>query len=221
MLWNRQTKHVCRPHLQLGTTRLFCQVMNAGLQWGADLEPACGRRHGNSLGGLWGLTSSCLRPSCHFVLCGRGFSFPLCPWTTLVFSQGLYTLVWAVSYAFVLHLYDNILFVFSFFCFGVVLGFELGLCFEPLYQPFFVKGFFQDRVSIITWLWIEILLISACWVAKITGLSQQCLASFCFFLRKGLAMWFWDGLELSTLLPQPHNCWDYRCILPLLSYVSV
>jgi hypothetical protein len=43
----------------------------------------------------------------------------------------------------------------------------------------FVKGVFQDRISqtvCLGWLWATILLISASWVARITGVSHQCLA---------------------------------------------
>jgi hypothetical protein len=44
---------------------------------------------------------------------------------------------------------------------------------------FFVIGFFWDRVSWTIypgWLWTVILLISASWVARITGVSHWCLA---------------------------------------------
>jgi hypothetical protein len=50
--------------------------------------------------------------------------------------------------------------------------------------------FFQDRVSqtiCLGWLWTTILLVSASWVARITGMSQWCLASFpnSFWGRRG------------------------------------
>jgi hypothetical protein len=47
---------------------------------------------------------------------------------------------------------------------------------EPLHQPIFVKDFFQDRVLWTIcqgWLQTMILLISASWVARITGGSHQ------------------------------------------------
>jgi hypothetical protein len=49
---------------------------------------------------------------------------------------------------------------------------------------FFVIGFFWDRVSQTVcpdWLQTEILLISASWVARITGVSHQCPALFIYF----------------------------------------
>jgi hypothetical protein len=50
-----------------------------------------------------------------------------------------------------------------------------GLHFEPLHQPFFCDGFFHDRVSKTicpSWLQTMILLISASWVARITGVRH-------------------------------------------------
>jgi hypothetical protein len=58
-----------------------------------------------------------------------------------------------------------------------------GLHLEPLHQPFFMMGFFQDRVSwtiCSIWLWTIILLISASWVVRITGMSHQYLALITF-----------------------------------------
>jgi hypothetical protein len=54
-----------------------------------------------------------------------------------------------------------------------------GLHLEPLCQAFFVKGFFRDRVLKTTWPGLAstpILLISASWVARITGVSHRCWA---------------------------------------------
>jgi hypothetical protein len=47
-------------------------------------------------------------------------------------------------------------------------------------SPFCV-GYFQDwvlRTICPSWLWTAILLISAPWIARITGMSHQCLALF-------------------------------------------
>jgi hypothetical protein len=59
------------------------------------------------------------------------------------------------------------------------------------------------------WLRNTILLISASWVAMITGMSHWCLASFSFskdtFLFVAQA-----GLELAILFSQPPEYWDYR-----------
>jgi hypothetical protein len=60
-----------------------------------------------------------------------------------------------------------------------------GLHLEPLHQPFFVEGFFRDRVSWIVcpgWLWTVILLISASWVARITGVSHWHLGHLEFLI---------------------------------------
>jgi hypothetical protein len=50
-----------------------------------------------------------------------------------------------------------------------------GLYLELLHQPFFVIDFFQARVSQ-TFCpgWLQILLISASWVARITSMSHRC-----------------------------------------------
>jgi hypothetical protein len=57
--------------------------------------------------------------------------------------------------------------------FFVILGFwTQGLCLEPLSQAFYCDGFFQDRelwAICLGWLGTMILLISASWVAGITG----------------------------------------------------
>jgi hypothetical protein len=58
-----------------------------------------------------------------------------------------------------------------FFILGSIGAWTQGLHLEPLHQPFFDDGFFQDRVSQTIspgWLWTVILLISASWVATIT-----------------------------------------------------
>jgi hypothetical protein len=50
---------------------------------------------------------------------------------------------------------------------------------EPFHQPYFCEGFFRDRVCWTIcpgWLRTEILLISASWVARITGMSHWHLA---------------------------------------------
>jgi hypothetical protein len=65
-----------------------------------------------------------------------------------------------------------------------VLGFELTLSHSA--SPFFCDGFFQGRVSqtiCLGWLWTTVLLISASWVARITGKSHQHsvqATNFCF-----------------------------------------
>jgi hypothetical protein len=70
----------------------------------------------------------------------------------------------------------------SFFFFFLVLRFELR-AYIPWTTPpaLFWDGFFWDRVSWTIcpgWLWNLILLISAFWVIRITGVSHWCLATF-------------------------------------------
>jgi hypothetical protein len=59
-----------------------------------------------------------------------------------------------------------------------------GLPLERLCQLFSCDGFFWDRVLQTIcpgWLWATILLVSASWVARITGVSHRCPALFFFF----------------------------------------
>jgi hypothetical protein len=63
---------------------------------------------------------------------------------------------------------------FFFFCFTE--AWTQGLHLEPHHQPFFVKGFFKmsSHGTICPgWLWTMIFLISASWVARITGVSYS------------------------------------------------
>jgi hypothetical protein len=81
---------------------------------------------------------------------------------------------------------------------------------EPLHQPFFCEGFFQDRVSQTIcphFLWTAILLLSASGVARIIGFSYRCPAGvffvlFCFVLcdwglNSGLHTWKTGAHHLS------------------------
>jgi hypothetical protein len=63
--------------------------------------------------------------------------------------------------------------VFFFFCGAGVWIQSLHL--EPLYQPFFVKGFWDSvsRTICLCWLWAVILLIFASWVALITAVNHH------------------------------------------------
>jgi hypothetical protein len=72
----------------------------------------------------------------------------------------------------------------GFFFFCSTRPWTQGLHLEPLHQPYFVMGFFRDRVSWTicpSWFWTMILLISASWVARITGMSHWYPASFVFW----------------------------------------
>jgi hypothetical protein len=65
-----------------------------------------------------------------------------------------------------------------------------GLHLDPLHQPYFCDGLFWDRVSraiCLGWLQTEILLISASWVARITGMRHPCSASHIIFRD-----WMWQ-----------------------------
>jgi hypothetical protein len=72
-------------------------------------------------------------------------------------------------------------FVPKFVCLFVVVltAWTQGLHLEPLHQPFFCVGLFWDRVLRTIcpyWLQTSILLTSASWVVRITGVSHWCLA---------------------------------------------
>jgi hypothetical protein len=90
---------------------------------------------------------------------------------------------------------------------------------QPLPQPFFVLGFFQDKVLqtiCLGWLWTVILLISASWVVRITGGSHLCLAMYSFF-ETGSHLCSPDlpkTLDLLIPLPQSPEYWDYRHVPP-------
>jgi hypothetical protein len=62
-------------------------------------------------------------------------------------------------------------------------------------------GFFQDRVSWTIcpdWLWTMIFLISASWVARITGVSHWRPAQAIFYLRVNLGncrVGYWNTLK--------------------------
>jgi hypothetical protein len=82
------------------------------------------------------------------------------------------------------------------------LGFELsqGLHLEPLHQPYFFEGFFEIGAhwTICSgWLWTMILLISASWVARITGLSHWHLAGYTFLC----AFYLLHSLEKDIYAP--------------------
>jgi hypothetical protein len=67
-----------------------------------------------------------------------------------------------------------------------------GLHFEPLHQPFFCERFFSRWILWTIcpgWLRTMILLISASWVARVTGVSH---------LRPAL-LWFWIFYSVATL----------------------
>jgi hypothetical protein len=75
---------------------------------------------------------------------------------------------------------------FFFFLFCGTRVWTQSLHLEPLHQPYFCDEFFRDRISrtiCLGWLWTVILLISASWVARITGVSHRCLAKFRCFLE--------------------------------------
>jgi hypothetical protein len=74
-------------------------------------------------------------------------------------------------------MWERILYVRHQQLFFSVLGLELRVyTLSHSTSPIFCDGFFRDRVSWTIspgWLWITILLISASWVARITGVSHQ------------------------------------------------
>jgi hypothetical protein len=90
--------------------------------------------------------------------------------------------------------------LFFFFC-GT--GLELRvLTLSHSTSPVFVMGFFQDRVSQTIcpgWLWTTIFLISASWVAGITGMSPRCPVLSSSIKFCGHLDYTWTSLQVSHL----------------------
>jgi hypothetical protein len=91
---------------------------------------------------------------------------------------------------------DFLFFSFFFFSTGAWIEYYwVGLHFESPHQLSFMMGFFQGSVSwtiCLGWVQTVILLISASWVARITGVSHKCLAGL--FLRLStMVLKFWLG----------------------------
>jgi hypothetical protein len=66
-----------------------------------------------------------------------------------------------------------------------------GLHLEPLCQPFVEKGFVKigsHGTICLGWLWTVILLISASWVARITGVRHQWLALSVLFIAEKILL---------------------------------
>jgi hypothetical protein len=93
---------------------------------------------------------------------------------------------------------------FLFYLFFVVLGLELRtFTFSPSTNPTFCDMVFWDRVSqtvCLDWLWTVILLISASWVGRITGMSHWCPARFYFWDRVLLSSPHWLPTSASQVL---------------------
>jgi hypothetical protein len=65
----------------------------------------------------------------------------------------------------------SLLFIYSFIC--STGDWTQGLHLQLFHKSFFCEGFFWDRVTqtiFLGWLWTLILLISASWIARITGM---------------------------------------------------
>jgi hypothetical protein len=102
----------------------------------------------------------------------------------------------------------------TFFSFLVVLGFELRASHLPdrwsitwaTPLALFCVVYFQDRILLtisLGWLWTSILLISASWVARITGVSHWCLAVWhfmCHVFGPQLTLGNWNSGK-----------WNHRC----------
>jgi hypothetical protein len=109
----------------------------------------------------------------------------------------------------------KVVFFFFFFCSTCV--WTQGLHLEPFHQPFFMKGFFEigsHELFASGWLQTPILLISASWVSRITGMSHRHLAGFIFvhwfwffwdrvFLRSSGWPWTQDPLVSAKILHSP------------------
>jgi hypothetical protein len=103
----------------------------------------------------------------------------------------------------------------------LVLGFELkAFTLTCSTSPVFCDRIFWDRVSWTVCLgWLRtLILISASWVARITGVSHRHLALFRFY--GGSTMWAWwikslaigDKLRLSPLPLRLGGSWKFHCL---------
>jgi hypothetical protein len=100
-------------------------------------------------------------------------------------STGVWTQDFALArqvlYHFMLEFWYIYIYFFIFCSTGI---WTQGLHLEPPHQPFFVMGFFEIgscELFAWGWLWTVILLISASWVAGITGVSHRHLAELWSF----------------------------------------
>jgi hypothetical protein len=109
----------------------------------------------------------------------------------------------------------------SLFFFFAVLGLELRSYTLSHSPALYVLGYFRDRVLQTIcpgWIWTMILMISASWVARITGVSLQCQALLLFWRCYSLIMLHtMNGMVLiqmsawliplsSPLLPSQWGC---------------
>jgi hypothetical protein len=96
-----------------------------------------------------------------------------------------------------------LLWFFCLFVFFLYWVWTQSLHLEPLHQPFFVMGFFSDRVLWTIspgWLQTAIFLISASWVARIIGMSHWCPAVVCFYKPSSImvcAAWYIQVLRVQ------------------------
>jgi hypothetical protein len=88
----------------------------------------------------------------------------------------------------------------AFFFFFSTEAWTQGLYLEPLHQPCFCEGFFETgscRTICPCWLWTLVLLISASWVTRITGVSHQPLAPCIILIHaKVWALQVWKHLDV-------------------------
>jgi hypothetical protein len=81
--------------------------------------------------------------------------------------------------------------------------------------PFFVMGFFWDRVFwtiCLVWLWTVILLISASWLARITGVSHQCSSYILIFIKETWNLWSgWTFRSSWYWLTSTASCFLFLC----------
>jgi hypothetical protein len=85
----------------------------------------------------------------------------------------------------------SLIFALKFFFFFNTRASTQGLHLEPLHQPYFCEGCFEIRSCKLFaqgWLQTVILLISAPWVARITGMSHWCLGALNLLLLS--VYWF-------------------------------
>jgi hypothetical protein len=120
--------------------------------------------------------------------------------------------------------------IFFFFLFCSTGVWTQGLHLEPLHQPFFVKRFFEigscELFIYLGWLQTAILLISASWVARITGVSHQhpAFRSFWYAVRDCKSRErVHETPDMNSLIhsfpqaPYFSRAWQHVIQIPLLS----
>jgi hypothetical protein len=116
--------------------------------------------------------------------------------------------IWAIIHIYMEVAQGNSLCSYLFFFFHTR-AWTQGLHLEPLHQSYFCEGFFKigsQRTICPDWLWTAIFLISAPWVARITGVIHQRLALCSYHKQAKMSFFSFAKLENKReeqVLPGP------------------